>query len=218
MTHRDHSDHGFRVLHALRCIGTSSLERVAAAAGLTTADTGVELRRLEHSGLVTLPSGPFSGWTLTDAGRAADERMLKEEAEAMISPDVLLAGYEKFLVLNPTLLQVGTDWQMRSAGGAHVMNDHSDTEYDMAVLDRLMKVDESVQGILTELAGHLSRFDTYSSRLTAALERVMAGDHDYVSDSFDSYHIVWFQLHEDLLVTLGLSREDEHGEPQTVAG
>jgi hypothetical protein len=27
-----------------------------------------------------------------------------------------------------------------------------------------------------------------------------------VTDSTESYHIVWFQLHEDLLATLGIPR------------
>jgi hypothetical protein len=29
---------------------------------------------------------------------------------------------------------------------------------------------------------------------------------EYVSDSTESYHAVWFQLHEDLLATLGIPR------------
>ncbi|CAN5866644.1 hypothetical protein BH23ACT4_BH23ACT4_11090 [soil metagenome] len=32
-----------------------------------------------------------------------------------------------------------------------------------------------------------------------------------MSENFDSYHTVWFQLHEDLLRTLGISRDDERG-------
>jgi hypothetical protein len=30
-----------------------------------------------------------------------------------------------------------------------------------------------------------------------------------VTDSVDSYHSVWFHLHEDLLSTLGRTRDDE---------
>ena len=57
----------------------------------------------------------------------------------------------------------------------------------------------------------LMRFGLYGTRLTAALERALAGNTAYVTDTLDSYHTVWFQLHEDLLVTLGISREDERG-------
>ena len=37
----------------------------------------------------------------------------------------------------------------------------------------------------------------------------MAGNHAYLADGLESYHTVWFQLHEDLLTTLGISREEE---------
>jgi hypothetical protein len=36
--------------------------------------------------------------------------------------------------------------------------------------------------------------------------RAKSGALDYVTDSTASYHSVWFQLHEDLLVTLGIPR------------
>ena len=42
-----------------------------------------------------------------------------------------------------------------------------------------------------------------------ALERSLGGENEFVSDSLESYHSAWFQLHEDLLVTLGITREDE---------
>ena len=53
------------------------------------------------------------------------------------------------------------------------------------------------------------RFGLYGTRLTTALERTLGGNIAYVTDTLDSYHSVWFQLHEDLLVTLGISREEE---------
>jgi hypothetical protein len=55
------------------------------------------------------------------------------------------------------------------------------------------------------------RFALYGTRLTTALDRVLGGNPAYVADTLDSYHTVWFQLHEDLLVTLGISREEERG-------
>lgn len=207
--HHDHSDHGFRVLHALRCIGTSSAERIASAAGLAPADTAMELRRLEQAGLVTLPSGPFSGWTLTDPGLAAHREMVSEEMSQDGVSQLVTGCYQRFLVLNPPLLQIGTDWQIRQVGNTQVLNDHKDGEYDAGVLDRLMRVDGSVQPILADLTDRLPRFGSYPVRLTDALERVMGGYHGFVSDSFDSYHTVWFQLHEDLLTSLGISREEE---------
>ena len=43
-------------------------------------------------------------------------------------------------------------------------------------------------------------------RLFEALTRAYAGALGYVADNMDSYHSVWFQLHEDLLATLGIPR------------
>jgi len=47
-------------------------------------------------------------------------------------------------------------------------------------------------------------------RLTAAIEHALAGDGRYVaSPRVDSYHGVWFELHEDLIVLAGRTRADE---------
>jgi hypothetical protein len=117
--------------------------------------------------------------------------------------------HEQFLKLNPTLLDGSTDWQMIRVGDGHIVNDHRDPDYDAKVLDRLIKLDESAQRICADLSGSLTRFRAYGPRLSRALGRALAGDHVYVTDNLESYHNVWFQLHEDLLVTLGISRDDE---------
>jgi hypothetical protein len=52
----------------------------------------------------------------------------------------------------------------------------------------------------------------YGARLTNALDRALAGDVALVADDMESYHNVWFQLHEDLLATIGRSREEERGD------
>ena len=41
-------------------------------------------------------------------------------------------------------------------------------------------------------------------------KEVLAGEHDWVDRTdIDSCHRVWFELHEDLIATLGLSRHTE---------
>ena len=104
---------------------------------------------------------------------------------------------------------------MRQVGQSHILNDHADADYDAKVLSRLMRIDEAAQRICDELATRLSRFGVYRLRLSSALERSLGGDIAYVADSLESYHAVWFQLHEDLLTTLGISRDDER--PDTSA-
>jgi hypothetical protein len=60
------------------------------------------------------------------------------------------------------------------------------------------------------LTGILQRLEGYDTRYVAALERAARGDGEWADDmTRDSCHKVWFELHEDLLASLGLTRENE---------
>ena len=63
--------------------------------------------------------------------------------------------------------------------------------------------------MLKRLASVLPRFATYERKLQAALERSEDGALQWVSDAkIDSYHTLWFELHEDLLRLMGREREE----------
>jgi pyruvate,orthophosphate dikinase len=67
--------------------------------------------------------------------------------------------------------------------------------------------------LASALADDLDRLGGYPDRLAHAHDRVVAGDHAWLTrPTVDSYHTVWFELHEDLLATLGRSRSDERGD------
>ena len=58
--------------------------------------------------------------------------------------------------------------------------------------------------------GVVTLLERYLHRLDAAYDNVLAGDLDYLSGArVDSYHTVWFELHEDLLRMLGRAREEQ---------
>jgi hypothetical protein len=119
----------------------------------------------------------------------------------------VMRAYERFLPINRELLRVCSDWQVRPGG---VPNDHRDLHYDWEILDRARALDERVGPVVRQVARHVDRFGRYRSRLRAALARVDEGDHDWLtSPRVDSYHSVWMQLHEDLLLALGTDRSDE---------
>ncbi|WP_411081036.1 transcriptional regulator [Streptomyces sp. cmx-18-6] len=194
------------VLHTLRCIGFSGLAGVARAAGLPESDVESELIDLAVAGLVTHASGDFGGWGLTEEGRAADAERIADELAAAGARGRVMAAFDRFMVLNPELLDLCTAWQTRTTDGALTMNDHSDPAYDARVLDRFTAFHQRAEPVCAELSGALLRFRRYPVRLADALARARAGSVEHVADSTSSYHTVWFHLHEDLLVTLGIPR------------
>ena len=102
-----------------------------------------------------------------------------------------------------------TAWQLKDPV-TQVLNDHDDPDYDRAVVDRLAALHERVQPVLADLREALDRYRPYGERFRAALGEVLAGDGRYVADPMvSSYHTVWFELHEDLLATLGIDRASE---------
>lgn len=195
------------VLHTLRCIGFTGLGRLSDATGLSEPDAESELIDLAVAGLVIRHPGEFGGWGLTDAGRAADAERIAAELDAAGARAEVTGLYEDFLVLNPELLDICSAWQLRSINGHMLPNDHADPGYDSMVLEQLTDLDRRAAGVCAGLAAVLSRFGRYRTRLEHALRLAGSGDLEYVADDMESYHAVWFQLHEDLLATLGLPRQ-----------
>jgi hypothetical protein len=67
-----------------------------------------------------------------------------------------------------------------------------------------------VEPLCDDLAGALERYRPYRPKLTRAIEKVEAGEREWFTKPvLPSYHTVWFELHEDLLTTLGLDRTAE---------
>jgi len=102
-----------------------------------------------------------------------------------------------------------TNWQTVELGGKRVANDHSNAEYDDRVIAQLGDLHERFEPTMTALVGAESRYTVYQAKLNEALEKAEDGDSAWVSDArIDSYHTVWFELHEDLLRVLGREREE----------
>jgi hypothetical protein len=147
------------------------------------------------------------GLRLTPEGRAAHTtwaRVPVGDIEATVD-----RSYQRFLALNRELIRVCNDWQVRPGGAP---NDHRDPTYDWAVVDRLVAIDDRIGPILRSAASGAARFGDYRPRLRAARKRVEDGESEWLtSPRIDSYHTVWMQLHEDLLLALGLDRAAEDG-------
>jgi hypothetical protein len=125
--------------------------------------------------------------------------------------------FDGFLPINRRLRDVCSAWQTRTDG---TPNDHSDLAYDDTVRERLDDVHSSIGPVLRRLSAVEPRLSEYRPRLQAALDKFDDGDNSWLaSPLMDSYHTVWMQLHQELILMLGLTRaEDEAREERLVSG
>ena len=204
------SDPGFLVLHALRLKGFADTPVVAALTRLDETDAAKQLEAASSEGQATRRDGRISGWALTAEGRARHAELIQEELSSSGTKAAIEDGYRRFLEHNNELLSVCTDWQLRDGA----LNDHADAAYDEAIIKRLEQVDERIQPVTADLGNALERFGQYGSRFTLALTKVKNGERDwFAKPMIDSYHTIWFELHEDLLATLGIERSKEGSNP-----
>lgn len=199
------------MLHTLRMTSVANADQIGVRTELDSRDTSTVLADLAERGFVTERTGRLAGWTLTASGRTEGERLLVAELEAAGERLAVDAAYRRFLEVNPTFLQLCTQWQLVEIDGVQTLNDHQDPVRDAAVLDRLAEVHDVVLGIGDDLTTALERFHGYRPRFEYAMSRLEANDVDWFTKPLiDSYHSVWFELHEDLLATLGRDRTSEH--------
>jgi len=181
--------------------------RVAAAAvadSLEFAETTSAnlLQALKDAGALTESGGNFR---VAPAGRETLAQWIAQE-RATTDHAALKACYHEFHPLNTAFKQLVSDWQLRDGSP----NDHSDATYDAAIMARLVELDGRFMPLLSRIATIAPRLSRYPARFGKALQRLRAGEHAWLARPItDSYHTVWFELHEDVIGLLGLSREAE---------
>lgn len=202
------------VLHAVRVLGFADTAAVARRFELDRTETGEHLLDAESHGWVTRSAfAGTAGWSLTDRGRRENERRLAAELAGTGREEEVRDAYDAFLPLNGRVRQACTDWQLRPAPGNRLWpNDHTDPAWDDGVLAVLRAVTEDLAPLVERLAVVLTRFRGYDSRFDAALTRARSGETAWVDRTdVDSCHRVWFELHEDLVATLGIDRRADPG-------
>lgn len=194
------------VLHATAIKRHAPVAGIAHLAGVPEATARAVLEQAVASGRAVEAKGAYALTPL--AGVALGARYTKLFGH-LRADEVFVAAYEGFERINRTLKHIITDWQTLDVSGAKVANDHSNKAHDEAVIDRLGGLHEQAEGILDRLSSRLPRLKYYADKLLAALEAAEDGDHEWVSDiRRDSYHTVWFELHEELLRIMGREREE----------
>ncbi|WP_067544318.1 PEP-utilizing enzyme [Nocardia crassostreae] len=183
-------------LDLLRLVGIKgrvNADNLAASLSAETAEIASRCADLVTAGLcATTPAG----FRLTPEGRPRLEHLLTEE-RTTVDTAAVTAAYDEFCVFNADLKVIITDWQMKDPA---TVNDHADAEYDTAVLARLTGAHHRLRPLIQRLGTIAPRLVRYLDRLDRAVERIAEGDHTYVARPImDSYHTVWFELHEDLI-------------------
>ena len=195
----------FLVLHALRVKGLTPSALLSAQTGLPAAQADEILRRLTGQGLVTMREGRVAGALLTPAGKQAHAEQLAEDADTRGAAAALAAAYAEFLPVNGEFKRVCQSWQLRPD---EQPNDHADAGYDAGVISQLAGVHQQLLArVLEPLDKALPRFGAYPVRLAAALDRVRRGEvAAFARPMADSYHDIWMELHQDLLLSAGRER------------
>jgi hypothetical protein len=193
-------------LHGLAVKSAATPEAVAALIGQSPEDVQQALDSAVGDGHAIGAKGRFM---VTPGGRAwLDEKYPHAFAAHRDDPGFTTAA-DKFERINRDLLALLTDWQSMPAGGERVPNTHTDPDYDRGILDRLGDLHDRAAKVLNRFTAAEPRLEAYVGRLEAAYDKALAGEADYVSGvRVDSYHVVWHELHEDLLRMLGRTREE----------
>jgi pyruvate,orthophosphate dikinase len=189
------------LLHVLRIKGRATPETLEEALDI---DATAAVERLAAQGLVETTR---TGYRVTAAGNERIEELYAHEREkaGVLIEDV----YEAFLPINDEVKQIVTDWQCVTVDGQLVLNDHLDRAHDDDVIARLHRTDARITGALAPLTAVLPRLEIYPARLRRAITRIDDGDGSMVAAPIkDSYHTVWFELHEELLVLSGRPRTE----------
>lgn len=191
------------LLQSVRLKGRAQPPAVATALGRAEPEVEAALAALAAEGHAELTG---TGYKLTDGGRAVLAAGIADE-RAAIDQAALGELYEEFSRHNDDFKRLVTRWQLKSETE---INDHTDAAYDALVVGDLQALHDRFLPLTRRASALVPRLETYPPRFASAIESVVAGQHEYIArPMIDSYHTVWFELHEELIEAAGLNRADE---------
>ena len=189
------------VLHVLRVRGFVTPEGFRHSLGTHPADI---LAELVDAGLVRhIEKRDMFG--LLPAGKERQESLIDEYADGQVRTG-LAEHYDAFLALNEEFKRLCTDWQLRDGEP----NDHADADYDLGCTNRLAELAAAAVPVIDRLASALPRMARYNTRLAVAADCVARGERSkFTGVMCESFHDIWMELHEDLIVLLRVDRIEE---------
>lgn len=201
------SDPYLLTLHTLTLRQMADAEQLVAIIDQDPDDVKKALEAAVENQAVLSARGAYM---ISPAGRAALDEAYPGWFTAERSSDEINAAMDSFEAgVNRQVLSLTTDWQTVEVDGDRQPNDHSDAEYDGRIIDRLAKVLDRTADVLAPLVAQQPSVARFLDRAAAALTRAESGETDYVSGvRVDSFHTVWFQMHEHILRITGRERPE----------
>ena len=195
----------FAVVRALALLGFASVERVASAVAASPEAVSKILETLPPPHIGKAPRGLH----VTPDGRAWLSGQLKVERDA-VDRGAAERRYHDFMVLDARFKQLVTDWQIRTVDGKRVPNDHADAAYDEAIRARLAEFHQATAALVPGILALTSRLKPFATRFARAASAIANGDGTMIASPLkDSYHTIWFELHEELIHLAGRDRATE---------
>ncbi|MGO4589351.1 hypothetical protein [Paenarthrobacter sp. 2TAF44] len=181
-------------LHAVRLLGFADTHAIADRFSRDHSLVESELIDAGVLGFVSRTSfAGSSGWALSNLGRVENERLLAAELEREDARPLVMVVHDEFVNLNLTVVSACSAIQLQQVVGT-------------AAAGILEEALASWSPLEERLAGLLPRFAGYSRRLMDALEHARTDTAWFTATDRDSFHRAWFELHEDLIATLGIQR------------
>jgi hypothetical protein len=184
-------------LHAVRLLGFADTEAVAERFSQDRGTVESQLIDAGVNGFVSYSTfAGSSGWSLSSLGRTENERLLAAELDTAGARETALDVHDHFANINTSVVDACSAIQLHSLAKAEANN----------AMDLLGGALAAWRPLEDRLTAVLPRFHGYSERLRHALELVPDDTAWVTATDRDSFHRVWFELHEDLIASLGIQR------------
>ena len=185
------------VVRTVQLKGLCAAERVASVLGAEVAAVDALIAANER-----LFNATPRGFMPTPAGRDWLTAALDAEKAAVV-PGALDPCYERFVQLDGGFKKLVSEWQMLGAAG---QSEAAQAE----MVQGVAQLDEAFQPLIRDAAFVAGRLRSYAPRFSAALAQLQSGDLSMLASPMkDSYHTVWFELHEELIALSGRNRAEE---------
>ena len=209
------------LLQAVRLAGVADREAIADRTFLADHEVDRVLTAAHRDGaLEQFAFGETSGWILTEKGAVRLATLLRQEASERKAITALDRTLEDFDPLNERLVGLVSRWQLQSTASTTTgatTTGSSTTGFaaaDAARVDELLTslaaAGRDLRETLEGLIRLLPRFGRYPAQYATALDRAQHEGLQWITGvGLLSCHVVWAELHQDLLSSLGRDRLDD---------